>query len=85
MEFTIAADLPLPYDEAVRAVRAGLADAGVEAGQVGWINAHGTGTQFNDKCEAAACVDVFDGLSAATAGSPHSATPRIRKITRQRT
>ena len=28
MEFTIAADLPLPYDEAVTAVRAGLADAG---------------------------------------------------------
>ncbi|MFT4202091.1 DUF302 domain-containing protein [Gordonia sp. (in: high G+C Gram-positive bacteria)] len=28
MEFTLAADLPLPYDEAVSRTRAGLADAG---------------------------------------------------------
>ncbi|GAA3027205.1 DUF302 domain-containing protein [Gordonia defluvii] len=28
MEFTIAADLPIPYDEAVTRTRAGLADAG---------------------------------------------------------
>ncbi len=55
-----AGDLVAPDPEGMKAaIRAGLADAGVDAAQVGWINAHGTGTQFNDKCEAAACLDVF--------------------------
>ena len=41
------------------AIRAGLADAGITTKDVGWVNAHGTGTQFNDKSESAAVVDVF--------------------------
>ncbi|HVE81239.1 MAG TPA: beta-ketoacyl-[acyl-carrier-protein] synthase family protein, partial [Myxococcales bacterium] len=34
-----------------RAVRAALADSGVAAEQVGYVNAHGTGTQANDAAE----------------------------------
>jgi 3-oxoacyl-(acyl-carrier-protein) synthase len=36
-----------------------LDDAGVEPGEVQHINAHGTGTQYNDKIETAAVRSVF--------------------------
>lgn len=36
-----------------RAVRAALARAGMAAGEIGYVNAHGTGTPFNDTAEAA--------------------------------
>ncbi len=36
-----------------------LTDAGVEAAQVGYLNAHGTSTPMNDACEAAAIHQVF--------------------------
>lgn len=35
----------------IGAIRAALADAGVEPGEIDYINAHGTGTQENDKME----------------------------------
>ncbi|MFO7586766.1 MAG: beta-ketoacyl-[acyl-carrier-protein] synthase family protein [Gemmatimonadota bacterium] len=41
------------------AMRAALADGGVEAGTVTHINAHGTGTLVNDVTEARAIRDVF--------------------------
>lgn len=44
---------------AARAMRAALADAGMTASEVGYINAHGTGTQANDSCEALAIAQVF--------------------------
>ncbi len=55
-----AGDIVAPDPEGMKAaIRAGLADAGVEPAAVGYVNAHGTGTAFNDKCEAAAVLDVF--------------------------
>jgi nodulation protein E len=44
---------------AARAMRGALRDAGIEAGQVGYINAHGTATQANDPTETAAIRAVF--------------------------
>ena len=44
---------------AARAMRSALQDAGVEPAVVGYINAHGTGTQANDATEAQAIREVF--------------------------
>lgn len=44
---------------AARAMRRCLADAGMAPGEVGYVNAHGTATQANDRAEAAALADVF--------------------------
>ncbi|HBO68888.1 MAG TPA: beta-ketoacyl-[acyl-carrier-protein] synthase II [Deltaproteobacteria bacterium] len=44
---------------AISAMRSALADAGVEPDAVGYVNAHGTGTPFNDAMEAAAILAVF--------------------------
>jgi 3-oxoacyl-[acyl-carrier-protein] synthase II len=46
-------------DGAIRVMRNALADAGVEPGQVDYINAHGTSTPFNDKLETKAIKAVF--------------------------
>ncbi|MBI4517706.1 MAG: beta-ketoacyl-[acyl-carrier-protein] synthase family protein [Deltaproteobacteria bacterium] len=44
---------------AARAMRAALADAGMEAGAIDFISAHGTGTVYNDAMEVAAISAVF--------------------------
>ena len=49
----------------VRAMRAALADARVEAKDVGYLNAHGTATAIGDVVETAAIKDAF-GCAAAT-------------------
>jgi 3-oxoacyl-[acyl-carrier-protein] synthase II len=48
---------------AEKAMRMAIADAGVEPGDVGYINAHGTSTPFNDKIETRAIHSLFNGGS----------------------
>lgn len=44
---------------AVGAMKMALRDGGVEPGQIDYVNAHGTSTQYNDKSESAAIRTVF--------------------------
>ena len=46
-------------DGAARAMSSALADAGIAPGEVGYINAHGTSTPYNDKFETLAIKRVF--------------------------
>src|SRR5262245_19737203 len=46
-------------DGATRAMKLALDDAGVDASVVGYINAHGTSTPYNDKFETIAIKRVF--------------------------
>ncbi|MEP0961674.1 MAG: beta-ketoacyl-[acyl-carrier-protein] synthase family protein [Roseobacter sp.] len=48
---------------AARAMVGALKDAGIQADDVGYINAHGTGTRVNDQVECAAIKDVFGSHS----------------------
>lgn len=55
-----AADIILPSRQgAERAIAGALRDAGLNPQDVGYINAHGTGTAANDKTECAAVTQVF--------------------------
>ncbi|CAN5234445.1 beta-ketoacyl-ACP synthase II [soil metagenome] len=54
--------LTAPHPEgagAERALRLALADAGVDASEVGYVNAHGTGTDLNDRTEGGVIARVF--------------------------
>jgi len=71
-----AADIGMPSKQgAARAMSGALADARLNANQVGYINAHGTGTAANDKTECAAVADVFgphaDDLMISSTKSMH--------------
>ncbi len=46
---------------AEKAMRAALSDAGATSQEVGYINAHGTSTPFNDRIETRAIHAVFNG------------------------
>ena len=53
---------PSPDGEgAVRCMALALADAGVQPGDLGHVNAHGTSTVLNDRAEAAALAALFGG------------------------
>ncbi|SHM22128.1 3-oxoacyl-[acyl-carrier-protein] synthase II [Roseovarius litoreus] len=71
-----AADIVMPSKQgAARAIKGALADARLNASEVGYINAHGTGTAANDKTESAAVADVFgahaDRLMISSTKSMH--------------
>lgn len=51
-----------PHPEGIgaeRAVRLALADAGITPDEVGYVNAHGTGTDLNDRAEGQVIARVF--------------------------
>ena len=71
-----AADIVMPSKNgASRAIAGALRDARINASDVGYINAHGTGTAANDKTESAAVADVFgahaDRLMISSTKSMH--------------
>ena len=71
-----AGDIVMPSKQgAARAIEGAIRDAGVAKSDVGYINAHGTGTAANDKTECAAVADVFgahaDRLMISSTKSMH--------------
>jgi nodulation protein E len=71
-----ASDIVMPSKAgAARAMQGALQDARINADEVGYINAHGTGTAANDKTECAAVADVFgshaDRLMISSTKSMH--------------
>jgi nodulation protein E len=57
-----AGDLTSPDPASAGAAMAmAIRDAGLQPVDIGYINAHGTGTMMNDKVESGAIRDVFDG------------------------
>jgi 3-oxoacyl-[acyl-carrier-protein] synthase II len=52
-------------DGAERAIRLALEDAGLEPGDIAYINAHGTGTDLNDRTEGIVIQRVFGGQQPA--------------------
>lgn len=47
-------------DGAERAIRLALEDAGLSPADIGYVNAHGTGTELNDRTEGKVIARVFD-------------------------
>ncbi|MFS4583384.1 beta-ketoacyl-[acyl-carrier-protein] synthase family protein [Phaeobacter sp. C3_T13_0] len=71
-----ASDIVMPSKQgAARAIEGALHDAKINPEEVGYINAHGTGTAANDKTECAAVADVFgphaDNLMISSTKSMH--------------
>jgi len=52
-------DIPPDGHGGIAAMRMAIADAGLVPNQIGYVNAHGTSTQVNDKVETLACKQVF--------------------------
>lgn len=65
-------------DGAARAMRAALTDAALDPTQIGYMNAHGTGTLANDSTETAAIRKIFgahaDRMAVSSTKSMHGHT-----------
>ena len=71
-----ASDIVTPSKQgAYRAIAGAMRDARIDPSEVGYINAHGTGTAANDKTESAAVADAFgshaDKLMMSSTKSMH--------------
>ncbi len=71
-----AGDIVMPdLDGPVRAMRAALQDAGMQPADIGYVNAHGTGTAANDRIEAqalrAVLGDHLDRVPVSSTKSMH--------------
>lgn len=71
-----AGDIVMPSAQgAERAIRGALGDAGLNPEDIGYINAHGTGTSANDKTECSAVAQAFghhaDKLMISSTKSMH--------------
>jgi len=56
-------DIPPDGHGGIAAMRMAIADAGLKPAQIGYVNAHGTSTQVNDKVETLACKEVFGEMA----------------------
>ena len=57
---------------AEKAMRAAITDAGADPEQIGYINAHGTSTPYNDRIETKAIHSVFNGGSPPVSSTKSS-------------
>lgn len=65
-------DVPPDGHGAIASMRMAIADAAVDKSDVGYINAHGTSTQVNDKVETLAVKEVFGADTAPPVSSTKS-------------
>jgi 3-oxoacyl-(acyl-carrier-protein) synthase len=54
-------DSPPDGNGPIQAIEQALGDAGLDASEIDYVNAHGTSTQMNDRSECAALKSVFAG------------------------